>query len=93
MCSLEDIQVVILPHRRKLSRVFPNLFTNFEKNCISGKIELLKLKITNHSVSYTRLELSNAEEHGNPLQYSCLENPMDRGSLKLKVNRVTKSQT
>ena len=23
---------------------------------------------------------SPAEEHGNPLQYSCLENPMDRGA-------------
>ena len=24
---------------------------------------------------------SSGEEKGNPLQYSCLENPMDRGSL------------
>ena len=24
---------------------------------------------------------SPGEGHGNPLQYSCLENPMDRGSL------------
>ena len=23
---------------------------------------------------------SPAEEHGNPFQYSCLENPMDRGA-------------
>ena len=31
--------------------------------------------------------------HGNPLQYSCLENPMDRGAWRATVNRVTKSQT
>ena len=31
--------------------------------------------------------------HGNPLQYSCLENPMDRGALRATVHRVTKSQT
>ena len=32
-------------------------------------------------------------KHGNPLQYSCLENPMDRGAWWATVQRVTKSQT
>ena len=31
--------------------------------------------------------------HGNPLQYSSLENPMDRGAWRATVHRVTKSQT
>ena len=31
--------------------------------------------------------------HGNPLQYSCLENPMDRGAWQATVHRVTKNQT
>ena len=31
--------------------------------------------------------------HGNPLQYSCLENPMDRGAWRATVHGVTKSQT
>ena len=31
--------------------------------------------------------------HGNPLQYSCLENPMDRGAWQALVHRVAKSQT
>ena len=31
--------------------------------------------------------------HRNPLQYSCLENPMDRGAWRATVHRVTKSQT
>ena len=30
--------------------------------------------------------------HGNPLQYSCLENPMDRGAWWAAVHMVTKSQ-
>ena len=30
--------------------------------------------------------------HGNPLQYSCLENPMDRGAWQATVRGVTKSQ-
>ena len=31
--------------------------------------------------------------HGNPLQYSCLENPMDRGAWKVLDRRVIQSQT
>ena len=31
--------------------------------------------------------------HVNPLQYSCLENPMDRGAWWTTVNGFTKSQT
>ena len=31
--------------------------------------------------------------HGNPLQYSCLENPMDRGAWWVTVHGVAKSQT
>jgi len=33
------------------------------------------------------------EGNGNPLQYSCLENPMDRGAWWATVHRVTKSWT
>ena len=31
--------------------------------------------------------------NGNPLQYSCLENPMDRGAWWATAHRVAKSQT
>ena len=30
--------------------------------------------------------------HGNPFQYSCQENPMDRGVWRTTVHKVTKSQ-
>jgi len=33
------------------------------------------------------------EGNGNPLQYSCLENPMDRGAWRAIVYRVPKSRT
>ena len=33
------------------------------------------------------------EGNGNPLQYSCLENSMDRGAWKATVHGVAKSQT
>ena len=31
--------------------------------------------------------------HGNPLQYSCLESPMDRGAWQATVRRVAQSWT
>ena len=33
------------------------------------------------------------EGNGNPLQYSYLENPMDRGAWQATVHGVTKNQT
>ena len=35
---------------------------------------------------------SPGEGNRNPLQYSCLENPMDRGAWQAIVHRVSKSQ-
>ena len=31
--------------------------------------------------------------HGNPLQYSCLENPVDRGAQWATVHGISKTQT
>ena len=36
---------------------------------------------------------SPGEGNGNPLQYSCLENPMDGGAWRATVHGVAKSQT
>ena len=48
---------------------------------------------TTDAGSVPRLERSPGDEHSNPLQYSCLENPMDRGALQAPVHRVAKNQT
>ena len=37
--------------------------------------------------------ISDGEGNGNPLQYSCLENPMGRGAWWAAVHGVAKSQT
>ena len=39
------------------------------------------------------LRRSTGRGHGNLLQYSCMENPMDRGACWATVHRVAKSQT
>ena len=36
---------------------------------------------------------SPGEGNGNPLQHSCLENPMDRGACQATVHGVARSQT
>ena len=43
--------------------------------------------------SIPELERSPGEGNGNPLQYSCLENPMDRGAWWAAVPRVAESNT
>ena len=39
--------------------------------------------------TYYQLYLNDGEGNGNPLQYSCLENPMDRGAWQAIVHGVT----
>ena len=38
-------------------------------------------------------EIAPGGGHGNPPQYSCLENPMHRGAWQATVHGVTQSQT
>ena len=40
-----------------------------------------------------KIQLRKGEGNGNPLQYSCLGNPMDRGAWRATVHGVSKSQT
>ena len=48
---------------------------------------------TGDSGSVPELRRSPGGGNSNPLQYSCLENPMDRGAWWAIVHRVTKSWT
>ena len=59
-------------------------------------IEPMSLTSTCHAGdlrSIPGLGRSPGEGNGNPLQYSCLENPMDRGAWWATVHRVAKSWT
>ena len=48
---------------------------------------------TRNAGSILWLERSPGVGNSNPLQYSCLENSMDRGAWQATVHRVTKNQT
>ena len=39
------------------------------------------------------MQFNSGEGHGNPLQYSCLENPVDRGAWWAAICGVTQSWT
>ena len=70
-----------------------------------NQIEFLSMKHINilekpflvgglNRISNTAKEkIRDSEGNGNPLQYSCLENPMGRRAQWATVHRVTKSQT
>ena len=56
-----------------------------ESACSTGVVEDL--------VSIPGLRRSPGRGHGNPLQYSCLENPMDRKAWWATIHKVAKSCT
>ena len=63
-------------------RGFPGSSADKESTCNAGDLG-----------SVPGLGNSPGGGHGNPLQYSCLENPIDRGAWRATVHGVTKSWT
>ena len=60
---------------------------------LSGKASTCNAGDAEHTGSIPVLERSPGGGNGNLLQYSCLENPMDRGAWRATVHGVTKSRT
>ena len=61
--------------------------------CCSGKESVCSPKDTRDSSLIPGSGRSPGGEHGNPLQYFCLENPMDRGGCWATVHGVAESRT
>ena len=61
---------------------FPSGSDGKESTCNTGYLDLIP-----------KSEISPGEGHDYLLQYSCLENPMDRGDLWATVYSVTNRQT
>ena len=79
--STAVISRVNLPHSRKYLGL-PRWLSSKESACNAGDLG-----------SIPGLGRSPGEGTGNPLQYSCLENPMEIGARWAAVHGVTKSQT
>ena len=69
-----------IPYSTRLG--FPGGSNDEESACNAGDLDLIP-----------GLGRSPGRGHGNALQHSCLENPMDRGVWRDMVHRVAKSQT
>ena len=82
MCVCVCAEEPILKTRLALSRGLPG--------CLEGKESA---RSAGDPGSISGSERSPGGGHGNPLEYSCLENPMDRGAWRATVHRVAKSQT
>ena len=55
----------------------------------SGSTDLLK-QLKDSDKHLLTFKMSSGEGNGNPLQYSCLGNPMDRGAWQATVHGVAK---
>ena len=62
-------------------------------DCPSGSFGKESACNTGDLGSIPGLGRSPGEGNSNPLQYSCLESPMDRGSWRATVHRVAESDT
>ena len=65
-----------------ISRGFPKWLSSKESACNAGNMGVIPGS-----------GRSPGGGHGNPLQYSCLDNPMDREAWRAIVHRVAKSRT
>ena len=61
--------------------------------CLSGKESTSSAGTTGDAGSILGSGRFPEGGNGNPLQYSCLENPLDRGAWQATVHGVTKGQT
>ena len=83
----------------KVVKVIISIYCNKPKIhiIISGVNKKIEKKLytahTGDAGSIPGLGRSPGEGNGNPLQYSCLKNPVDRGAWRATVQGVTKSWT
>ena len=81
---MEDIESIFMSEMEvnPQPKGFPHSSVGKESACNAGDRGLIP-----------GLGRSPGEGNGNPLQYSCLENPMDRGAWQASVHGLPKSQT
>ena len=74
----------------------PKIFKSFSiflfSSCLTSKSSLLAL-LSKFIMNLTSYHCFYYPPNGTPLQYSCLENPMDGGAWKAAVHEVAKSWT
>ena len=77
----------------KVALLKPRITKSRKKKKKSSLLSLLGFKFSSGIQGRDGKWWSPGGGHGNPLQYSCLENPMDQGAWWPTVHRVSKSRT
>ena len=108
MCELNHVLLFATPwtvaHRRLCPRDLTTLCSKSQNQILWWVVdtEVVQCKVKNPPASagdakdlslIPGLGRSLVEGNGNPLQHSCLRNPMDRGAWRATVPGVTESQT
>ena len=75
------------------SKTITNYYLLLVMQWLSGKESSYNVGVAGNSGFIPGSERSSREGHGNPLQFSCLENRRDRGAWRAAVHRVTESDT
>ena len=90
----------MLSFQMPLEQVFPGLeLSNPSKLCGASQVALAVKNPSANAADVRDVglipgsESSPGEGNGNPLQCSCLENPIDRGAWQAAIYEVAKSQT
>ena len=84
--TLQILCILLTLHQNKNNAKKKFIFLlQYNDSCIDNKEVAIIL-------DYGSLDCTLREGNGNPLQYSCLENPMDRGAWQAAVRGVAKSR-
>ena len=87
-CQWNKIQYCkVISLQLKLKKIHISPLPHHQKEFACNAGDLRDMGLIPVSVRYP------GEGNGNPCQYSCLENPMDRGAWRATVHGVTKSWT
>ena len=87
---LEGMNIEVIEMEISLLRTSPEALA--VKNCLAMQ-ETQKMLVQSPGPEDRWSGRSPGGENGNPFQYSCLENPMDRGAQWATVHGATRSRT
>ena len=91
MCGGMFADTVTSPSEETIPQLLSCLISKYLTPCITLRRCPVKFPLVD--TNYQNSRLGSGEGNGTPLQYSCLENPMDGGAWKAAVHGVAKSQT
>ena len=88
ICINVPINPILPPFHLSILSIFVCIYI-----CFASKTMLYHVSSFHIFYELTHRSLLTGEGNGTPLQYSCLENPMDRGAWWAAIHGVEKSRT